>query len=450
MMRPGDGRGAGTETTDPSDDGGTRRLLKGGGLITLGNVAGAGLGLVLLVLLSRFFAPADLARIVAVIAIIDGGQMLLDASFNTGMINVASRNGRKRAPDPAALKAGLVAKLWGAGALAFAVVLVSGPMSVAFVGSNDLRPAIALAGLATVLAAVASFVQAVLQAREDFPRVAMLSPVKNLVRVAIVLGLVWLGAADATLTAVAICAASAAALLVAVPMISWSFLRDRAPSRSVRKQLRAVNKWMILSAVAMFGGRLDLWLVGALSTPEQAGYYAVAGQLCVGVGILTQSLVATLLPSVSRFDSTAEMGQFLRRWAKVAPLLIALPLVVWPLSRPLVTLAFGSNYGDAAAIFNILFLASVMTLSTAPLMLVLLALREARLMGLGAMLQLVFRVAGAFPVVPVFGGIGLAVLDVSSRILAMAIILGLVLSVLKRGGAGRVAPVPLSPDGSGQ
>jgi O-antigen/teichoic acid export membrane protein len=72
--------------------------------------------------------------------------------------------------------------------------------------------------------------------------------------------------------------------------------------------------------------------------------------------------------------------------------------------------------------FVILFLAAIMTLVSAPLMLVLLSVGEARMMALGTLGQFALRVALAVPLVPAWGAAGLAVADVASRLTAMAAI----------------------------
>ena len=82
--------------------------------------------------------------------------------------------------------------------------------------------------------------------------------------------------------------------------------------------------------------------------------------------------------------------------------------------------------------FVILFLAAIMTLVSAPLMLVLLSVGEARVLALGALAQFALRVALAGPLVPAWGAAGLAVADVASRLIAMAAIGYFIWRVLQR------------------
>lgn len=399
-----------------------RRLIGGVGLITAGNTVAAGLGLVLLLVLARSLEPAELAIVVGVIAIIDGGQSFLDATINTGMINVATRNSRQGEPDKSILKAALLAKIVAGLLFAVIIALLARPLSTALLGDASMRFPIMLAGGAAAIAGLHSFVLAVLQAQEVFPKIALVSIWKNFFRIVIVAPFLWQPEPEAFKVATAICGVSIVTFFLSISLISWSFLRDPTPIRVGLSALTRISAWMMVTALAMFGGRLDVWLVGFLSDAQNAGHFAVAAQLCVGVGIVTQALVTTFLPTISRFDTSAEIMVFLRNWLRLVPLVLVLPLLAWPLSGPAIQFAFGEKYTASAPIFNVLFLASVMTLSGAPLLLILLSFGEARLLAFSSVLQFLLRVGLAIPFVTKSGAFGMAVADVLSRLIAIIII----------------------------
>jgi O-antigen/teichoic acid export membrane protein len=411
------------------------RLLRGGGLVTLGNLVAAGLGLVLLLFLARTLSPADLALVVGVIVVIDGGQMFLDAMVNTGMITLASRHGRQGAPSPDLLRAGFWTKVFCGGAYALVMVVLARPMSVALVGDASMRVHVMLAGVAAALAGMHGFVLALLTAREAFGRIALVSFWKNMFRILAVAPFLLRGTPDAQGAALAICAVTGMTLLASTGMVSWAFLRTRGALWGHMRALLGVNGWMMLAAFAMLGGRLDVWLVGILGNPVQAGLYAVAAQLCVGVGVVTQAIVTTLLPTVSRFETSGQVRDFLVRSTRALLPLFALPLVAWGVAAPVITLVFGAVYAGSAGAFTVLLLAAIMTLVSAPLMLVLLSVGEARVMALGVLAQFGLRVALAVPLVPLWGAVGLAVADVASRLMAMAVIGWFIWRVLQREAA---------------
>jgi O-antigen/teichoic acid export membrane protein len=419
-----------------------RRLLQGGGLVTLGNVVAAGLGLVLLLLLARALSPADLALVMGAIVVIDGGQMFLDATVNTGMVTLASRHGVRGAPQPGLLRAGFWTKVVLGVGFALVMAGLSGPMSMAMLGNHSMAGLVALAGVMAGFAGMHGFVLAVLTAHEAFGRIALVSFWKNLFRIVAVTPFLAMGGTpDARAMALAICGATVMTLLVSAGTVSWSFLRASGRLRDGMLALLRVNGWMLLAAFAMLGGRLDVWLVGTLGTPAQAGLYAVAAQLCVGVGIVTQALVTTALPSVSRFQTAGEVRDFLVRSTRLLLPLFLLPLVAWPIAAPVIGGVFGAAYAGSAGAFTVLLLAAIMTLAGAPLMLVLLSLGEARVMAYGALAQFALRVALAVPMVPAWGAVGLGVADVASRLIAMAAISHFIWRALQR----QMVPAVVAP-----
>jgi len=409
-----------------------RRILKGAGIVAVANVISTALGLILLLVLARNLSPSELAIVVGIIAIIDGGQMFLDASVNTGMVSLASKRGSPGKPNPAILRAGFWSKIVLGVGIALLIAALARPMSMALIDDHSIAPHIALAGLAALVAGMHNFVMAILQSHEAFLRIAIFSLFKNAFRMAVVLPWILTGNADPGSIALSICMVPVLVMIAAFGLVAWDFLRDDAPLRGGMLALLGINGWMALTSIAMFGGRLDVWLVGVLSTAGEAGRYAVAAQLCVGVGVLTQALVTAFLPAISRFKSGAEVRDFLRRWARILPLVVLLPLIAWPISSPVIVFVFGIGYEAAAPIFNLLFTASVMTLLGAPLMLILLSAGEAKILAGGTFLQLALRVGLALLVVPAFGGIGLGWADIASRIVAMALIGIFVLRAVRR------------------
>ncbi|MEI4485360.1 oligosaccharide flippase family protein [Frigidibacter sp. MR17.14] len=409
-----------------------RRLWRGGGQVMLGNAASAGLGLVLLFVLARALPPEGLALVLAVLAVIDGGQMFLDATVNTGMINVAAREGRGGVPDAAVLKAGFLLKLGFGAAYALAVAALAHPLSVAMTGDGALAGPILLAGPAAAVAGLYGFTQARLTAAEAFATLSVLSLSKNLLRLGLVGAVLLVAGPDPRLAAMALGLAAVASCALGVWLTDWSFLRAAAPVAAPMRRLMAVNGWLMVAALAMLAGRYDVWLVGWLSDAAEAGRFALAAQLCVGMGIFTQTLVTTLLPTVSRFGAAGEVAGFLRAAARAAGPLLLVPLLAWPLAHPVLGLVFGPDYAAAAGVFAVLFLGSVMTLVGAPLMLMLLSIGAARIIALAAGLQMALKLAAAAALVPAMGGVGMGLADIFGRLVAMALITGVILAALRR------------------
>lgn len=429
-------------TVDP------RLQLRNVGLVTGGNLVSAGLGLGLLLLLARTLSPAELAIVAATIAIIDGGQLFLDTTFNPGTVSVATRRGDGGRPDAAILRAGFWAKVGGGLGFAAVAAAFAVPLSQGLVGDRALVGLIVLAGIGAALAGMQSFVLAILQAHGRFGRIAFATVWKNAIRIGVVAPFVLVAEPDALSAARAVCLATAATLAVSLPLVSWGFLRDRAPLRAGLGAIRNINGWMAVVAFSVLAGRLDLWLVGLLAGAHEAGLYALAAQLCVGVSVITQALVTTFLPTVSRLTDQREIERFIRRWLRCLPLALLAIALVWPVAGPGIRLVFGEAYAGSTWVFNVLFAGSLMTLVGAPLMLLLLAFGEARLLAVSSLLQVVLRVAIALPVVARGGAIAMALADVAARLLAMAFVGYFIWTALRRRRAeGSAAALAGGPDG---
>lgn len=400
----------------------SRRNLQSVGVLTFGNAAAAGLGLVLLLILAGTLTPAELAVVISIIAIIDGGQLFLDTVFNPGIVSVASRQGADERPDDAILRAGFWAKAAGGLIFALLVAVVAVPMSEGLLDDRSLVGPLMLAGVAAALAGMQSFVGCVLMTRGQFARLAFASLWKNAFRIAFVAPFLFASRPDPHAAAIAVSLATVGSLSLALFLIRWDFIADRSSLRSGLSAIQKLNGWMIVVAFCLLGGRLDVWLVGLLSDPRNAGHYALAAQLCIAVGVVTQAVIAALLPGISRIRDPLELGRFLKDWLYVVPLLALGLALAFLFSEPVIRIVFGAEYAAAAPTFNVLFAAALMTLSTAPLTLVLFCLEKTYVFALGAVLQLALRVAFAVPFVAAAGALGMAHADVTSRVIAMAVI----------------------------
>ena len=409
----------------------SRRNLQSVGVLTFGNAAAAGLGLLLLLLLARTLSPAELTVVISIIAIIDGGQLFLDTVFNVGIVTVASRQETGEGPDRAILRAGFWAKAAGGLVFAFLVALVAVPMSEGLLDDRSLVVPLMFAGVAAALAGMQSFVNCVLQTRGQFARLAFATVWKNAFRIAFVAPFLIAPHPNAHAAAIAVSAATVVSFSLALFLIRWDFIKDRSPLRTGLRAIRKVNGWMTVVAFCLLGGRLDLWIVGFLSDPRNAGLYALAAQLCIAVGVVTQAVIAALLPGISRIRDRCELRRLLKDWLRVVPLLALGLAFAFLFSEPVIQIVFGVEYAAAAPTFNVLFAAALMTLSTAPLMLVLLSLDSTHVFALGAALQLALRVVFAVPLVAAAGALGMALADVSSRVLAMAVIFFFVWKALR-------------------
>lgn len=108
----------------------------------------------------------------------------------------------------------------------------------------------------------------------------------------------------------------------------------------------------------------DVLLLGALAPPEQVGYYAVSKKLAYSVLTLTDPLVSSIYPQLSRLLAEgrfSDVRKMLRRitWLASVPAAAALGLMYF-LNKWLIVTIYGSEYMPASGSFFYFFAAALL------------------------------------------------------------------------------------------
>ncbi|WP_167620175.1 oligosaccharide flippase family protein [Paracoccus ravus] len=402
--------------------------------VALGNAAGAGLGLLLLLVLSRSLGVTGYGQIAPVLTMIDLGQLLIDTLLAAGVVTVASRRMTLQDADDA-LYTGLLLRL--AGGLIYAAILVLAAEWLSRKMLPDLPLAVWMmrsAGIAGGFLAVQSALIGISQITNRFHSVAISSSYKNLCRLGAALLCLGLGVRDPALLGIALAVSGLVALAATMVTCRGRFGSGRF-SPQIAHEMLAINKWMVLASVSIVASRVDIMLLSAFSTPDQVAYYAASLQLCVAIGILSQAIVTTQLPHVSRLEERDEMRRYAVTWVKRAPWSL-LAVAVFPFVSPwLLSGLMGGDFRPGHRVFDLLFASSMLTLVMNPLLLTLFPLGSARLFGLIALLQVLGKWAIAWVVILPYGATGLAGADVLTKLTAAGAILWFVFHALGKGSA---------------
>jgi O-antigen/teichoic acid export membrane protein len=409
------------------------RWLAGTAVVLTGNGLSAGLGFLLLVLLGRTLAPAELGIVSPIVSLLDVSQIAIETVFGAGTIRVAARylESDPRRADMA-LKLSFWMRLGAAGGFVVLALALAPLLSELLFGSRAWVGELRLALLAIVGVAVHTSLMSVLQVRQRFRRLAVVTLYKNGTRVLLFGGLIAAGAVTVSATVGIYAAAALASAGLALLSVSARFTLRPGVDRGVLKELVDVNKWMFVVMFAHFGGRIDIFMLSSLSTPEQVGQYTVAFQLCVAVAVLGQSLVTTLLPRVSALDDPGQMQTYLRTCLRLVPLALVPLAAAFALSGWLIPWLLGESYADAAPVFNIVLTSSLITLvANMPLML-LFPLGRVDVIAIGTLTQVVLRVALNLVLIPRHGALGAALADVTGRVLPTLVMIGTTWWLLRR------------------
>lgn len=387
----------------------------------MGNSISAGMGFLILAVLTRTLTPSEFGTLSPIIAVLDTGQLLIDSVLTLGMLHVASKYAVQ---DPAvsnmALKIGLWSKLAVGLVIGLVGVIASRWISELLLDTPDWHDEIMLMFVAIAPISAYTFATFVLQTRERFVELAIVTLYKNGLRLMLIGGIFLLGLLSVT-SIVWIYAVAALASAV----LGLAFIRVRpflAPGIdwSIVKEVFSVNKWMVLAAIGILGARVDIFMLKLMSETEQVAWYTAAFQLCIVFAILSQALVTTLFPKTSKLASAQEVRKHIVTCLKYAPIVLGLGVAFTFVSPWVVPLLLGKAFAATTGVFNILLFSSLVTLLMNPILLVFFPMNWSAMFGMASLLQLLLRIALNLVLIGPFGALGAGVADLASKIVIIA------------------------------
>lgn len=399
-------------------------------IVFAGHLLTAGLGFVAVLVVSRTLGPANFGLFSAAQAVILVVSGVADLGLSITLVRFVARDlhvDQHRAHLTLQMATGV--RL----AMVVLIMLLGWPLAQATVRwglGGQGSPAfawLALIGAAVTLSL--NFQVAIFQAYQRFLRLSAWTVGMNVLKLALVAGLWWLGWLWAGSALVAYVLATTVAVLVAWIFLPRRFLRQPAAMGERWAALSALfgfSKWVTVNYVAaVLASRVDIFLLAHFRGPTEVGLYSAAFQLAMVFPLLAGALFTVLLPHVSQMQGKVQLQAFMRRTLAVSGigLLLALPAVLF--ASPLVHLLFSARYAASAGIFQVLCLNFVLALVIQPLSTVLYATDRPDAMAAVTGLQLVLAVAGNWLLVPLYGGLGAAWVALAVTLVGGALTVGL-------------------------
>lgn len=326
------------------------RLFSGSAWLVGERVAGAAVGIGVLVLLSRHLSPEDMGRLGLAQALVT----FVGVVANLGLDVILVRD-LVRGPERRERFLGATALLQLAAALVGAAGMVA---LVALVSDDAMLLALAAVLSASLLATPLAVIESELSAQNRLGELAALRAASYgallLSAVAVVLAsrsLLWF-ALPFVVQAVA-----RAAGAVAVHARGGRRLRDwSAAGADVRQLLRAGLPLMASAAAVALYATVDRVMVSWLAGAAATGEYFVAARLSEGWHFLPMAVVAAAFPELVRTrDRSPELfAQEMQRLFNLMVLLalaVAVPIALF--ADLIVALLYGTEYAGAAAVLRI-------------------------------------------------------------------------------------------------
>lgn len=220
---------------------------------------------------------------------------------------------------------------------------------------------------------------------------------------------------------VATYAAAAAVAFVFGSVLLHSALRGM-PGRGARtekpREWLQVGLWMILVTGAYQAfSQVDLVMVGALLTKEDAGIYAAASRLSLLVQYGLIALQVVVAPQIAVAHASGSMGELQKLLSHLAMLAtvfaVSAGLLLVAFAAPILSL-FGAGFASGSTILRILVLAHVANAITGATGLVLTMTGHQRQVAVIVTLALTTSVGFHYLVIPRYGVVGAACVTVAA------------------------------------
>ena len=413
-----------------------RNLVKDILKVVGGNTGTAALGFLSTLIIIRSLSPIEFGSYAIASAVMLIASQLTDLGLNTAYVRFAAGY-IKENPEKADRLTRITLEVKVAlGIIVFVTGLLLSPIMAHYVWNDDsLTVGLRLAFLGSFGNTLWNYLQAVLQAHQHFGRYSVISITNNLIKFISIIILFYLGM---------ISVESSLAVMAAVPFFGFfidRFVIPRNTNNSSkindRKELIAelvgFGKWVTLATIAtMIISRLDVLMLGIMSTNEEVAYYDSALRLAMIFPMLTGALTTVLLPRVSRLHGTSALRKYAKQ-SLFATLLISIPLLIGLLiAGPIITIFFGQEYGPAILPFQLILGAFIISTVTNPLNLIFYNLGQTKLLALMNTVQLFINIGLNIIFIPKFGATGAAYSALSLRITAAIYIFGLLPVLLRK------------------
>ncbi len=396
-------------------------------LVFAGNLAGTALGFVSNILIMRALGPAGFGVVIVAMTVLNVLWQLTGRGIDQALVRLAALY-RRSDPDRADAVLGVVHRIkFILGGLLVLVGLLLAPLLTRFFldAGSSVAP-VMVAVLSSLAASLWGYVGAVLQARSEFGRYALLSLLNAGIRLAAVGGLMAAGSMTATLAVASLGLSYLAAALVGYAMCppGARSLRGRG---DLFGPIFSSSRWLVISSVLfLLYSRIDQLMLSRMSGPAIAGVYGAAATFIQLVDLLTASLLTVLLPRACEETNPGPLRTYAWTSLRVSGLLVVPMMLGFFLADPVIGRLLGPAYGQTPLLFKVILAGALFNVLTHPLQVVLHARgRTHRLLVLDVGLLLV-SVLATYMAIRGYGVLGAAAVAVSLRVLGGLILLLLV------------------------
>ena len=265
--------------------------------------------------------------------------------------------------------------------------------------------------IAAALNVVANIFPAIFQAMQEFRTASLVGASRFVGKLVMIFACMGLASEWSVSLGVGIEIASLALLVVVSyafsPIRRFSFFHRDKP---LERQILDFNRWIALSqAIALLGGRLDVFFVGGLADARALGLYSAASKVAALVNLLMYSYMTVLLPD---FSSNTSTGMLRGKFKHAVIIVVILGMGVGLLAivaSPLVRILFGKDFAESAPLLQIMCIGMTFMVLSYPMNATFFALKKSHIFPLMSGVSLLAFISANLYFIPRIGVTGAAV-----------------------------------------
>ncbi len=404
-------------------------------VLLVGNFFRLGLGFLASALTYRVLSPEAAGRFTLVVTLVGLFSIFAEFGFRDAAVNFIA-GAASPAEAQTVARSFLVAKL-SLGTLAAALLALLAQWILNRWYPGAVAPGLVrFAALSLFTGGLLNYVQTLLEARQTFGALSLISTAQALLRTAAMVLLYVTGR-------IALWPLLALEVLLPVVLLVYGqrflpreLISLRPPLFAALARLWRFSRWIAVTAIAAtIFLRLDVLLLGHFQPAAEVGVYGVALALLAKFEVVETALITTTFPEACRYTAKKDLRAYLLRTLRLTGLASTGFLFFLPFARGLLLLLYGAAYAGAALPFGLLFVGFIIGLNSQPAGYVLYPLDRPQWIAASDVLQLIFSAALGLWLIPVYGVMGAALTVLTTRLLGAVLTFALVAWFL-RGPAG--------------
>jgi len=380
-----------------------------------GNISAAAIGFLTILIISRMLTVNDFGLFNLAISFMLIGSAVSALGMQTPMVKFVSSYlaVQKTAEANHVLKITLAVRMITGVLLAFIAFNTAEIISTKVYNYPDLTPLLKVASFGIIGVTIFNYMRSALHAYHLFKWSVILQILVDIGKLSITVVLIFLlGRLDASAAVTAFAVAPILGFFLGLWRLRNSLMLQKNAVFSIVGRLFSYSKWTFLANACNMAFRFTgIFMLAKMSGSEAVGTYGLAVNLTLIFPIVISSLIAVLLPRVSRFREIQQFKDYYKVSLIISLCLGAPTIMFLFVSHKIIPFFFGLKYYDSIHVFNWLLLSALMLAANSTMRIALYSTNKPNIVAAVNLLRLLGMVIGCYLLIPLLGTLAPAVLS---------------------------------------